>query len=74
MLDFLAKPEFLIFLWEKMCKVLVLLQQVDPGFPGNEDTYLYYITEVSIYITEILKQLSPQLKDGIIQFINRSCL
>lgn len=55
-----------------MYKLLVLLQQVVPGFPWNEDTYLYYITEIYIYITEILKQVSPQLKDTIIQFINRT--
>lgn len=55
-----------------MYKLLVLLQQVVPGFPWNEDTYLHYITEIYIYITEILKQVSPQLKDTIIQFINRT--
>lgn len=66
MLYFLVKPDYLVFMSEKMCKDLGLFQHVDAGFAWNEDTYLYYTTEIHIYITEILKQASPQLKDRII--------
>lgn len=72
MLYFLVKPDYLVFVWEKMCKGLGLFQHIDEGFPWNEDTNSYYITEIYICITEILKQASPQLKDRIMQFINRT--
>lgn len=60
MLYFLVKPDYLVFVSEKMCKDLGLFQHIDAGFAWNEDTYLYYITEIHIYITEILKQAPPQ--------------